>query len=138
MTAYVVAFLIAFSTTTSAAEHSVRKKPSGFDKLLRAMFTPNKPKPSPAPKRKTKPKEKNDTPPKIHERIYKTVDAQWMARYWELEAAWDYDIPEDDLIEFKEGKYRVPVVVYRHFEDMVNTPRRGSVNNRHSATGPFE
>lgn len=51
------------------------------------------------------------------------VDAQWIATYRTLEAAWDYPIPEDDDIKFINGKYHVPVVVYRHYEDMVNTPR---------------
>lgn len=48
------------------------------------------------------------------------VDAQWMAYYWEQELAWDYPIPEDQDIKFVEGKYHVPPVVYRHYEDMVN------------------
>ena len=46
------------------------------------------------------------------------VDAQWMADYWEQELAWGYWIPEDDEVKFIEGKYYVPPVVYRHFEDM--------------------
>jgi|SRR5215471_4308990 len=65
---------------------------------------------------KTTPKKKKDY------RTYE-VDPEWMAQYWLLESVWDYPIPEDKDIQFKNGKYIVPVVVYRHYEDMANTPK---------------
>ncbi len=47
------------------------------------------------------------------------VSEQWYANYLVREAAWDYYIPDDDGIRFIDGKYHVPPVVYRHFEDLV-------------------
>jgi hypothetical protein len=50
-----------------------------------------------------------------------TVDAQWMAQYKAMEVKWKYPIPEDKDIRYENGKFIVPVVVYRHYEDMANT-----------------
>ena len=52
------------------------------------------------------------------------VDSDWLARYRVYEAVWDYQIPDDDRIKRDDGNYLVPVVVYRHYEDMVKTPKR--------------
>jgi|SRR5215831_2531304 len=57
-----------------------------------------------------------------------TVDADWMARYWTLVALWDYPIPEEKDIRFENGKYIVPAVVYRHYEDMAATPVKAQNN----------
>ena len=51
---------------------------------------------------------------------YRVVDTQWWADYLALEAQWDYYIPEDDYVWSANGKYLVPIVVYRHYEDMSN------------------
>lgn len=48
------------------------------------------------------------------------VDAQWIATYREQEVAWDYFIPDDDHIRFENGKFYVPAVVFRHYQDMLN------------------
>lgn len=73
------------------------------------------------PKSKTKRKiETNEKPDVLH----RTVEPEWMATYWEQEALWDYYIPEDKEIKFIDGKYVVPITVYRHNEDMLNTKRR--------------
>jgi len=54
-----------------------------------------------------------------------TVDTQWLANYIVLEKAWDYPIPDDYDIRFLgEGKYEVPIVVYRHYEDMLDAKKR--------------
>jgi hypothetical protein len=62
-------------------------------------------------------------PSKLESEKHFQVDSAWMARYRVLEATWDYEIPEDDNIEYQNGKYRVPPVVYRHYEDMAQTPK---------------
>jgi|SRR5215831_18786834 len=76
--------------------------------------TKKKAEPSPTPKPKADEGRKN----------YYQVDADWMARYSALEAIWKYQIPEDDQIIFEAGKYYVPPVVYRHYDDMAVTPKR--------------
>ncbi len=106
-----------------------KKKESGFQKAMRSMFPSATPKiVQPKRKRATRAKQKQEVrqtpePPKPN-RLYVPVEIDWMARYWEEEAAWDYYIPEDDQIRFVDGKYQVPIVVYRHYEDMAKTPRR--------------
>ena len=57
-----------------------------------------------------------------------TVDADWMARYWTLVALWDYPIPEEKDIRYENGKYIVPAVVFRHYEDMAATPVKAQNN----------
>ncbi len=105
-----------------------KKKESGFTKVLKSMFPSAKPKVVPK-KRKhvtkqiVKEPHKDPEKPTIN-RMYVTVEVDWMAQYWEQEAAWDYYIPEDNQIRFVDGKYLVPVVVFKHYEDMVKTPRR--------------
>jgi hypothetical protein len=47
-----------------------------------------------------------------------TVDAQWMAQYRAMVVMFKYPIPEEKQIRFEGGKFIVPLVVYRHFEDM--------------------
>jgi hypothetical protein len=47
-----------------------------------------------------------------------TVDAQWMAQYRAMVALFKYPIPEEKQIRFEGGKFIVPLVVYRHYEDM--------------------
>ena len=51
-----------------------------------------------------------------------------MANYWELVAAWDYSIPDEREITFSDGKYHVPPVVYRHYDDMVSARKRAGDN----------
>jgi len=128
--------LVVFFTSVANAER-LRKKPSGLDKVLRSMFQ----------SRKTVVVRRPAVRPIITKRIYIespksvqrtfNVDRQWLARYWELEATWGYWIPEDDQIKFKDGKYIVPIVVFKHCEDMAKTPRRDSANAP-SANSPLE
>jgi hypothetical protein len=47
-----------------------------------------------------------------------TVDAQWMAQYKAMVALFKYPIPEEKQIRYEGGKFVVPLVVYRHYEDM--------------------
>jgi hypothetical protein len=71
------------------------------------------------------------TPPNSEVR-YKgsfVVDSVWMARYRTLEAIWDYEIPEDAGIQYEAGKYLVPPVVFRHYEDMAKTPITSDAQN---------
>ncbi len=119
MNALILVLLVAFAASPVHAEP--RKKESGFQKVLKSMFPSSKPKVVPKRTKKSKPKPTATPTPKSkkHE-----VDSEWIARYLEQEAAWDYEIPDDDLIEWKDGKYHVPSVVFRHYEDMLNTPRR--------------
>ena len=105
----------------SPVQAQPKKKKSGLERVLKSMFQPRTPTIRTVTKKKIVYVQKAPTPPKTF-----AVDPQWMARYWELEAAWDYPIPEDDLIKWKDGKYIVPIVVQKHHEDMVNTPRRTS------------
>ena len=58
------------------------------------------------------------------------VDNQWMASYRVVEAVWEYAIPEDDQIEYDNGVYYVPVVVYRHYQDMIKTPKKYESSSR--------
>jgi len=119
--------LVVFSISVANAER-LRKKPSGLDKVLRSMFQSRTREHKPVIVRR----------PIVTKRIYIerlkppsrlfNVDRQWMARYWELEATWGYWIPEDDQIKFKDGKYIVPIMVFKHCEDMAKTPRRDSAN----------
>lgn len=109
--------LMGFSVSTLHAQ----KKESAFTKVLRAMFPSAKPKVVPKKKRKPASKPKKEKPSKTD---YFTVDIDWMAKYWEQEAAWDYYIPEDDQIRFQNGQYNVPIVVYKHYEDMHTSVRR--------------
>jgi len=60
-----------------------------------------------------------ESAPREKRKLEYTVTPQWMADYWLLEAAWAYPIPDDDLIRYENGNYIVPVVVYRHYEDML-------------------
>lgn len=122
MRALILVLLVAFSAAGVVHAQSVSKKTSGLDKVLRSMFQSQKPTPTPKPKGKRKAHVARVTPKKSTDTF--TVDYEWMARYWELESAWDYWIPEDDQIKFKDGKYIVPVVVFKHYEDMANTARR--------------
>ena len=103
-----------------------QQKQSGFDKFLKKLFTPRTPEKPKKPKRKVVRHSVPHSQPKAVNPSSKDiiVDAEWMAHYWELEAAWDYPIPEDDLIKWKDGKYIVPISVFKHYEDMANTPRR--------------
>lgn len=102
------------------------KKESGLTKVLRTMFPSAKPKVvrQKRSRKSTRTSRSTPQPTPITNHKYQTVDIDWMARYWEEEAAWDYYIPEDNLIRFVDGKYIVPIVVYRHYEDMAKTPRR--------------
>ena len=87
-------------------------------------------KPKPVKKRhKSHPKPKPSPPKRDTTRNEKgcfIVEPQWMATYWEVVAAWDYQIPDERDITFKDGKYHVPPVVYRHYDDMVNARKRAS------------
>ncbi len=81
-----------------------------------------------SPERQTNPKP-TSTPIKEAPRNgngFFIVSAQWYANYLVREAAWDYYVPDDDGIKFIDGKYHVPPVVYRHFEDLVSAgdPKR--------------
>lgn len=49
---------------------------------------------------------------------YFIVDSQWYAEYLAMESARTYWIYDDKDIEFMDGKFHVPPVVYRHYEDM--------------------
>ena len=81
----------------------------------------NVPKPVPKP-----------TPPspEVRYKGFFVVDSIWMARYRTLEAVWDYEIPEDAAIQYHSGKYLVPPVVFRHYEDMAKTPITSDAQNR--------
>src|SRR6267154_3928021 len=126
MRTIILVILTVFSIGVANAQR-LRKNPSVFDKVLHSMFQPRKTI-KPKPKVVTKVlviivESKKSTP-----RIF-IVDPQWIARYWELEMAWDYWIPEDEQIKFRDGKYIVPIVVFKHYEDMANTARRPSAVN---------
>lgn len=110
----IIISLFAFTSICAQAT----KKTSAFDKLLKGIF--------PAAKAKVEIKKKG---PRVRKKIvrgnlYVVVEPEWIARYTEQEQAWDYFIPDDDLIRFDAGQYIVPIVVYRHYEDMAKTPRR--------------
>src|SRR6266576_1444842 len=98
----ILVLLVVFSISVADAQH-LRKKTSGFDKVLKSMFQPRKvavkSRPKPIVKIRVVRIQSKKTIPKTF-----TVDHQWMAHYWELEMAWDYWIPEDDQIKFKDGK----------------------------------
>src|SRR5215468_9787571 len=93
-------------------------------KAVQAQKKKNKPRniasPTPTPSPSPQPEDK-----KIIKRegVFFAVESQWLAQYRIFEAAWDYPIPEDDDIRFIDGKYHVPAVVYRHYEDMEKTPK---------------
>lgn len=131
MNPLILALLVIFALhEPSYAE--TKKQQSGFDKFLKSLFQPRTKKATQKRTRKKhveKLKPKSGHEPKTEEGI--PVNTGWMARYWELEAAWDYPIPEDKLIKWKDGKYIVPFLVFKHYEDMANTPRRAS-----AALGP--
>ncbi len=121
--------LILIAALVAAPVYAEKKpKESGFQKVLRSMFPSAKPKVVPKKRkrviRSVKPSPVPIAKPEISKRIYVPVEVDWMAQYWEQEAAWDYYIPEDEQIRFIDGKYQVPIVVYRHYEDMAKTPRR--------------
>jgi hypothetical protein len=79
----------------------------------------------------TKPKPTATPPnPEVRYKGFFVVDSMWMARYRTLEAIWDYEIPEDAEIRYEEGKYLVPPVVFRHYEDMAKTPITSDAQNR--------
>jgi len=126
MRAIILVLLVVFSSSVADAQPLRKKRKSGFDKVLRSMFQPRKivTKSKPIVKVRVIRVERKRSIPRTF-----TVDAQWMARYWELEMAWDYWIQEDEQIKFKDSKYIVPVVVFKHYEDMVNTARRPSAAN---------
>ena len=133
----ILVLLVVFSISVANAER-LRKKPSGLDKVLRSMFQSRTHKPV-IVRRTIQPiitKRIYIESPKPIQRTF-NVDRQWLARYWELEATWGYWIPEDDQIKFKDGKYIVPIVVFKHCEDMAKTPRRNSVNAP-TANSPLE
>jgi len=48
-----------------------------------------------------------------------TVDANWMAKYKELETEYGHTVPADQEIKPKNGKFSVPQSVIDHFGDMV-------------------
>jgi hypothetical protein len=126
--------LILWTGSSVVSAQPLRKKPSGFDKILRSMFQPRKPTPAQKPKRKAV-KQQSKLTAKAQRTF--TVDPEWIARYWELQAAWDYPIPEDDQIQWKDGKYIVPLMVQKHYEDMLNTPKRPATNQP-NAISPLE
>lgn len=117
----VVTLLIAVSMASANAQtHTKTKQHSWIDSLSKVFSKPApKPKPKIARKKKSKPKSRPE-----HTDISFEVDSQWMANYRMLEVEWQYVIPEDDEIRFKNGNYIVPLVVYRHFQDMAVTPPR--------------
>lgn len=117
---------VAFSLLTAQVR---KKKESGVEKVFKSLFTPRKPEPVKPPKRKktTRKPAIKETPEEPKHKTF-TVDAVWIARYIEMEQQWDYPIPEDDAIQTKDGKYFVPPVVFRHYEDMAATPSRASDN----------
>lgn len=129
MNPLIFALVMVLAVNDSAFAKPKDKDKSAFEKVLKAMFTP-RPKTAAKAKRKEhrageRAETRKDEPKPIKAAVKTvTVDPEWLARYWELEATWDYAIPEDDLIKWKDGKYVVPIVVFRHYEDMVNTPRR--------------
>lgn len=95
------------------------------------LFNPSKPKPQPkkrhksasSPASKASPARSPTPTERRNGDGYFIVDSQWYANYVTEEMAWDYWIPEDSLVRFRDGKYHVPPVVYRHYEDMVKTPK---------------
>src|SRR5512147_2908777 len=98
--------LLALAVTPAQAEPHRKKKQSGFDKFVQTIFPPKKQVPKkPAKVKRTKPKVREvivTTPPPTERRPKIVVDPEWMARYIEQEATWDYEIPDDDLITFKD------------------------------------
>lgn len=113
-----IVLILLFAFTSICAQAT--KNTSAFDKLLRSVF--------PSAKAKVEIKKKSTRLRKkiLRGNLYVEVEPEWIARYTEQEQAWDYFIPDDDLIRFDEGKYIVPIVVYRHYEDMAKTPRRST------------
>ncbi len=95
--------------------------------FLEKMFSPKKSKTvkkrsaarqkSPPPK--PKPSVSPTTEAPRNGKGYFIVTEQWYANYLVREAAWDYYIPDDDGIQYINGQYHVPPVVYRHFQDLV-------------------
>lgn len=126
MNPLILAILFVVAVNEPIYAHPPNKKESGFQKVLRSMFTPRTKKVEAKPKRKSHPHRTVEAKSKSSPTPFKTitVDPEWMARYWELEGAWDYPIPEDDLIKWENGKYIIPFMVLQHYEDMEKTPRR--------------
>lgn len=120
-----IAVLVVLLPLGATQAQAKKKEPSALEKVLKTMFPSTKPKVEPQKKKRyATPKKRSQ--PVTRQNVHFMVEPQWMARYWEEEAQWDYYIPEDDQIKFKDGHYIVPFVVYRHYEDMANTPDRVS------------
>lgn len=109
--------VIAVVLGLAAASVTAGDTKNWFDKL----FSKPKQHEKPVKKKASSPKRKK-TKPATKEKTF-TVDSQWIANYRELEVLWDYEIPDDHLIVFENGKFTVPAVVYHHYEDMANSPK---------------
>lgn len=128
-----MALVIALAPMSYAQTRKETKAPTPLEKLWNSL---TKRSPQKVQKRSAKQTRKahktllpSPTPAPPEEK--RAVDAQWIADYRQLELAWDYPIPDDDQIDFKDGKYYVPLVVAKHYEDMLNTaPRRAADRTR--------
>ncbi len=140
-----VVAVVAVGLATAIAEPKAKARPKPTPTFLQKLFAPKK---SATPKitRRSIPKKnasKIESEPKPRPRPVPTecacyiVDAEWMAHYRVLEAIWSYPIPEDADIRFENGKYMVPTVVYRHYEDMMKTPRPETINSNEIVTDPI-
>lgn len=135
MNPVIVTVLLLVAVNDPIYANPPKKKESAFDKVLRSMFTPRT---KVSSKSKAKPKPRHRvvaTPKPIKSTKTIVVDAEWLARYWELETAWDYPIPEDELIKWENGKYIVPFMVLQHYEDMDKTPPRRIARPQSDAGG---
>lgn len=56
--------------------------------------------------------------------INQTVDANWIAHYQELEREFHYTVPDDDKIEADGNRFRVPMAVRDHYQDMLRAKGR--------------
>jgi hypothetical protein len=120
----VMALVLSFTMPELQAQHKAKPQPSVFDKL----FKPNKIVPPPKPKKPVVVAKKKEPEKRTFSQNDKSpifiVDNEWIAHYKILSDLYAYPIPEDKSIEFKNGKYYVPAVVYRHYEDMMKSPRK--------------
>src|SRR5262245_56340214 len=120
----IVALLLAFNSQPMAAEWHLSdlfKPPK--KKTVRKPIHKKHATPIPRPRVTPTPK---PAPKETIVNGYFVVDEVWMARYRVLEAIWDYEIPEDTYIGYADGRWYVPPVVYRHYEDMAKTPHRAT------------
>jgi len=130
MKAIFIALMLAINTqpiSTNAFDLSDLFKSKKKEKVIqkpKKKHTVKRVEPKSNPPSTPAPNSKNPSYVRINGILYYQVSDEWMAHYLVLEATWDYQIPEDDKIWYDNGKYYVPPVVYRHYEDMAKTTAR--------------